>query len=84
MSACHVASAEGIGRKALPVAVREAYDAVGGAQGIRSGRSDTVRAQFREAYRAAQARVDRDVVGSSLQRRIELESDCKPALTRAG
>lgn len=62
-AAVEVASADGVGRSLLPSAVREAYDTVGGAGGIRTGLASTVRAQFRDAYREARSRHDQGVLG---------------------
>jgi hypothetical protein len=62
-----VASKEGVGRKHLPGPVAEAYDTVGGAHGMTmQGAPATVRAQYRDAYRAARDRHDRALLAGDL------------------
>lgn len=50
------------GSEALAWPVQEAYKAVGGSWGIRTGTETTIRAQFRDAYRLAKGREDREVM----------------------
>lgn len=70
LEAQSVATNEGIGRGQLHPAVERAYQALGGAWGINSGQAGTVRAQFRDAYRAARDRHDREVLGGLMDERL--------------
>jgi len=51
-----------VGRAQLHPAVTDAVDAMGGTWSIRQGTETTVRAQFRDMYRAARARHDQEAM----------------------